>query len=123
MTAALVLKKEMEKYHLGGTIRVLPGIAEELVATKAFYVRAGLFRDVDLVLGAHVSSDFSTSYGTGKGTWSGLVSVQYFFHGRAAHAAMAPWDGRSALDAVELMDTAWISIASICVWHSVRTGS
>ena len=123
MTAALVLKKEMEKYHPGGTIRVLPGIAEELVATKAFYVRAGLFRDVDLVLGAHVSSDFSTSYGTGKGTWSGLVSVQYFFHERAAHAAMAPWDGRSALDAVELMDTAWISIASICVWHSVRTGS
>jgi aminobenzoyl-glutamate utilization protein B len=107
VTAALVLKKEMEKYHLGGTIRILPGVAEELVAAKAFYVRAGVFKDVDLVLGAHVSADFSTAYGTGKGTWSGLVSVQYFFHGRAAHAAMAPWDGRSALDAVELMDTAW----------------
>ena len=107
VTAALVLKKEMEKYHLPGTIRIFPGVAEELVGTKAFYVRAGLFKDVDLVLGAHVSSDFSTTYGTGKGTWSGLVSVQYFFHGRAAHAAMAPWDGRSALDGVELMDTAW----------------
>jgi aminobenzoyl-glutamate utilization protein B len=35
------------------------------------------------------------------------VSVQYFFHGKAAHAAGAPWDGRSALDAVELMDTGW----------------
>jgi aminobenzoyl-glutamate utilization protein B len=33
--------------------------------------------------------------------------VQYIFHGKAAHAAMAPWDGRSALDAVELMDTGW----------------
>jgi aminobenzoyl-glutamate utilization protein B len=107
VTAALVLKKLMEEYHFGGTIRILPGVAEELVATKAFYVRAGLFKDVDLVLGAHVASEFSTSYSTGKGTWSGLVSVQYFFHGKAAHAAVAPWDGRSALDAVELMDTGW----------------
>jgi len=97
----------MEKYHLSGTIKLFPGIAEELVATKAFYVRAGYFKDVDIVLGSHVSNDFSTSYSTGKGTWSGLVSIQYFFHGKAAHAAMAPWDGRSALDAVELMDVSW----------------
>src|SRR5579859_4498795 len=41
VTAALVLKKQMEKYHLSGTIKLFPGIAEELVATKAFYVRAG----------------------------------------------------------------------------------
>src|SRR5579859_221878 len=107
VTAALVLKKAIEKYHLSGTIRLLPGVAEELVGTKAFYVRAGLFKDVDIVLGAHVNSDFSTSYSTGKGTWTGLVSVQYFFHGKAAHAAFAPWDGRSALDVVELMDTGW----------------
>jgi aminobenzoyl-glutamate utilization protein B len=107
ITAALVLKKEMEKYRLPGTIRIVPGVAEELVATKAFYVRAGVFKDVDLVLGSHVESEFSTSYSTGKGTWSGLVSVQYFFHGKAAHAAVAPWDGKSALDAVELMDNGW----------------
>jgi aminobenzoyl-glutamate utilization protein B len=97
----------MEKYHLPGSIKVFPGIAEELLGTKAFYVRAGYFKDVDLVLGAHVGNEFSTSYSTGKGTWSGVVSVQYFFHGKAAHAAFAPWDGRSALDAVELMDVAW----------------
>lgn len=107
VTAALVLKKLMEKYHLPGTIKVFPGIAEELVATKAFYVRAGYFKDVDLVLGTHVGNEFSTSYSTGKGIWSGVVSVEYFFHGKAAHAAMAPWDGRSALDAVELMDVSW----------------
>src|SRR5207249_5305139 len=95
VTAALVLKKQIEKYHLSGAIKLFPGIAEELVATKAFYVRAGYFKDVDIVLGSHVSNDFSTSYSTGKGTWSGLVSIQYFFHGKAAHAAMAPWDGRS----------------------------
>ena len=107
VTAALVLKKQMERYHLSGTIKLFPGIAEELVATKAFYVRAGYFKDVDIVLGSHVSNEFTTSYSTGKGTWSGLVSIQYFFHGKAAHAAMAPWDGRSALDAVELMDVSW----------------
>jgi aminobenzoyl-glutamate utilization protein B len=107
VTAALVLKKLMDKHHLAGTIRLLPGVAEELLGTKAFYIRVGLFKDVDLVLGAHVESEFSTAYSTGNGEWSGLVSVQYFFHGKAAHAASAPWEGRSALDAVELMDTGW----------------
>src|ERR1700730_8570593 len=87
VTAALVLKKLMSEHHIGGTIKLVPGVAEELLGTKAFYVRAGMFKDVDIVLGAHVESEFSTSYGTGNGEWSGLVSVQYFFHGKAAHAA------------------------------------
>src|SRR2546425_779691 len=106
VTAAIVLKKLMEKYKIPGTIKLLPGVAEELVAAKAFFVRAGLFKDVDIVLGSHVDSDFATNYGQTANN-SGLVSVQYFFHGKAAHAAGAPWSGRSALDAVELMDTAW----------------
>jgi aminobenzoyl-glutamate utilization protein B len=106
VTAALVLKKLMDKYKIPGTIKLLPGVAEELVAAKAFFVRAGLFKDVDIVLGSHVDSDFATNYGQPSNN-SGLVSVQYFFHGKAAHAAGAPWSGRSALDAVELMNTAW----------------
>jgi len=107
VTAALVLRKLLEEHHLAGTLKIFPGVAEELLGTKAFYVRAGLFRDVDMVLGAHVGSEFATSYATGNGMFSGQVSVQYFFRGKAAHAAMAPWEGRSALDAVELMDTGW----------------
>src|SRR5215470_4195471 len=106
ITAAIVLKKLMGKYRLGGTLKLYPGVAEELVGTKAHYIRAGLFKDVDVVLGCHVDDKMATSYGQGRIN-SGLVSVQYFFHGRAAHAAGHPWDGRSALDAVELMDTAW----------------
>ncbi len=106
VTAAIALKKLMEKHKIAGAIKLFPGVAEELVATKAFYVRAGLFKDVDIVLGCHVDSDFVTSFGQAANN-SGLVSVQYFFHGKAAHAAGAPWSGRSALDAVELMDTAW----------------
>ena len=106
VTAALVLKKLMEKYKIPGTIRLMPGVAEELLGAKAFFVRAGLFKDVDVVLGCHVDSQLATSYGQVSHN-SGLVSVQYFFHGRSAHAAGAPWEGRSALDAVELMNAGW----------------
>jgi len=67
-------------------------------------VRAGLFKDVDIMLSTHVSSEFGTSFGDVN---SGLVSTQYSFHGRSAHAAGSPWMGRSALDAVELMNVAW----------------
>src|SRR5690606_2249387 len=52
----------------------------------------------------HVSSDFSTSWGI---SGSGLVSTMFTFHGRSAHSAGSPWAGRSALDAVELMNAGW----------------
>ncbi len=104
VTAAVVVKQLMEKYKLPGTLRVYPGVAEELLASRTYMVLAGLFRDVDVMLSCHISSDFGTGYGP---VGSGLVSTQYTFHGRSAHAAGAPWAGRSALDAAELMDVAW----------------
>jgi aminobenzoyl-glutamate utilization protein B len=106
VTAALVLKQLMEKNKLSGTLKILPGVAEELVATKAFFVRAGLFKDVDIVLGSHVDNDFAVNWGQPERN-SGLISVQYTFKGKAAHSAGAPWSGRSALDAVELMNIGW----------------
>jgi aminobenzoyl-glutamate utilization protein B len=63
ITAALALKKLMTKYKLPGTLKVFPGVAEELVGTKAYYVRAGLFKDSDIVLGVHVGHEFATAYG------------------------------------------------------------
>jgi aminobenzoyl-glutamate utilization protein B len=105
ITAALVLKKIMEREKIPGTIRIWPGVAEELVGTKAHYVRAGVFKDVDVALFAHVDSSMGVSWGDGSGT--GLISVQYSFKGESAHAAANPWRGRSALDAVELMDIGW----------------
>jgi aminobenzoyl-glutamate utilization protein B len=105
VTAALALKKVMERHQLPGTIRLWPGVAEELLATKAYYVRAGVFADVDVVLFAHVGTNLNVSWGDGAGT--GLVSVEYSFKGESAHAGGAPWRGRSALDAVELMNTGW----------------
>jgi aminobenzoyl-glutamate utilization protein B len=105
ITAALAVKQIMERDRLPGTIQIWPGVAEELVGTKAYYVRAGLFKDVDIVLFSHVGDNLTTSWGLGGG--NGLVSVLYGFQGQSAHAAGAPWRGRSALDAVELMDVGW----------------
>lgn len=105
IAAALAVKKVMEREHLQGTIKLWPGVAEELLGTKAYYVRAGVFKDVDVVLFAHVGDNFRVASGPGNQT--GLVSIEYSFKGESAHAAGAPWRGRSALDAVELMDVGW----------------
>ena len=55
VTAAIVLKQLMEKYKLAGTIKLLPGVAEELVGAKAFYLRAGLFKDSDIAILLHIA--------------------------------------------------------------------
>ena len=70
----------MEREKLSGTIRIWPGTAEELVGTKAYFIRAGLFKDVDVALFTHVSDGLDVSWGGRAGT--GLVSVQYSFPGR-----------------------------------------
>src|SRR5271168_3641806 len=103
--AALAVKKVMEREHLQGTIKLWPGVAEELLGTKAYYVRAGAFKDVDVVLFCHVGTNLAVSYGPSRS--NGLVSLEFLFKGESAHAAGAPWRGRSALDAVELMDVGW----------------
>src|SRR5712671_4281656 len=105
LAAALAVKKVMEEQHLQGTLMLWPGIAEELVGTRAYYVRAGIFKDVDISIFAHVGDNLGVSWG--DGTQNGLVSVEYTFKGESAHAAGAPWRGRSALDAVELVDVGW----------------
>jgi aminobenzoyl-glutamate utilization protein B len=103
--SALALKKIMEREKISGTIMLWPGIAEELVGTKAYYVRAGYFKDVDACIFTHVANNLGVGYGDAGS--NGLVSVRFNFEGAAAHAAGAPWRGRSALDAVELMNIGW----------------
>jgi len=105
IAAALAVKKVMEQQHLQGTLKLWPGVAEELLGTKAYFVRAGAFKDVDICIFAHVGANLQTSWGDSNG--NGMVSVEYTFKGESAHAAGAPWRGRSALDAVELMDIGW----------------
>jgi aminobenzoyl-glutamate utilization protein B len=104
VTAAIVVKRLLEKYKISGTIRVYPGIAEELLGSRTYMAREGLFKGLDVMLSSHVSNNFSTNWGV-RGL--ALVSTQYTFHGRSAHGAGSPWMGRSALDAVELMNAGW----------------
>ena len=105
IVAAIAAKQVMEKNGIKGTLMLWPGVAEELLATKAYYVRAGMFKDVDASIFAHVGRDFGVSWGPAGN--NGMVSVEYTFKGKTAHAAGQPWDGRSALDAVELMNIGW----------------
>ncbi len=105
ITAALVVQELMKENNIGGTLVIWPGIAEELLGSKAWFVRDGLFKGVDLCIFTHVSSNLAVSWGQATGT--GLISVEYSFEGEAAHSAGAPWRGRSALDAAELMNVGW----------------
>lgn len=105
ITAALAVKKIMEREKIGGTLILWPGIAEELVAAKAWFVRDGYFDKIDLCIFTHVANNMTVSYGQAAGT--GSISVEYTFSGDAAHAAGAPWRGKSAADATELMNIGW----------------
>ena len=103
--SALAVKEIMTREKIPGTLILWPGVAEELVATKAYFTRDGYFDSVDMCIFTHVNSNLSVSYGQAQGT--GLISVEYEFEGEAAHAGFAPWRGRSAADAVELMNIGW----------------
>jgi aminobenzoyl-glutamate utilization protein B len=103
--SALEVKRIMEREKLPGTLVIWPGVAEELVGTKAWYIRDGFFKNIDACLFAHVGSNLNVSWGDAGN--NGLVSVEFKFEGNSAHAAGAPWRGSSALDAVELLDVAW----------------
>jgi aminobenzoyl-glutamate utilization protein B len=100
--AAFAVKQTLEKYHLPGTIAVHFGPAEESLGSRPFVVRAGYFKDVDAVIYLHIGDNFTT--GAGLQDYA-AISTRFTFHGKTAHAAIDPWDGKNALDAAELMDS------------------
>jgi aminobenzoyl-glutamate utilization protein B len=102
--AAFAVKQAMDAHHLRGTIKLFSAPAEEQVISRPFFVRDGYFKDVDAAFHAHVGSDLSTSYGPRQ---YAVMSVEYEFFGKTAHAAQAPWTGKSAADAAKLMDIGW----------------
>ena len=105
IVAAIVVKELMEREGVNGTLLIWPGVAEEQVASKAYFVREGVFEDVDVNLFTHVGNNFGVSWGQGGG--NALWSVQFRFTGETAHSAGSPWRGRSALDAIMLMAQGW----------------
>lgn len=96
--AAMAVKELIQAGKLRGTIRFYGTPAEESVGGKLYMVREGLFKDVDTVLAWHPSSEVRADTQSSQA----LVDFVVDFRGKAAHAAFDPWNGRSALDAVEL---------------------
>jgi len=100
LLAATAVKDYLAAHGLPGRVRYYGCPAEEGGAAKGFMVRAGAFADVDIAITWHPSS-FSGVKDAGS---LANTRIDFTFTGRAAHAAAAPHLGRSALDAVELMN-------------------
>lgn len=98
--AIIAVKEAMERQNLPGTIRLYGTPAEETVIGKVYMTLGGVFNDLDVCLHWHPSSKNRTFSRSSKA----LVSVKFTFAGVAAHASGTPESGRSALDAVELMN-------------------
>jgi len=98
--AAMAIKTLIESGDLKGTIRYYGCPAEELLVGKTLMAQAGMFDDIDASLTWHPSS-VSMPWG---GSLLSLYSAVFTFKGIASHAGSAPHSGRSALDAVELMN-------------------
>jgi len=100
MGAAIAIKEAMKQKELEGTVKLFGCPAEETLVGKVFMVKAGLFDGIDAVLSWHPSSTNTVDLGSSNA----MNSVKFDFHGVTAHAAANPEQGRSALDAVELMN-------------------
>lgn len=98
--AAAAVRQWMEKENISGTVRYYGTPAEEGGGGKVFMARDGLFNDIDAALTYHPAFVNSAS----KGSCVAVTSSRFRFHGKSAHAGGAPHLGRSALDAVELMN-------------------
>src|SRR5262250_1969364 len=99
--AAFAVKQVMQRYNIPGTVAISFGPAEEQIASRPFIVRAGYFKDVDAVIYLHIRDSLATGYGLQN--YAAISSI-FTFHGKTAHGAVNPWDGKDAVDAVELMD-------------------
>src|SRR5262245_28548595 len=98
--AAFAVKQVMARHNIPGTIAISFGPAEEQLASRPFLVRAGYFKDADAVIYLHIGDALATGYGVQN--YAAISSV-FTFHGKTAHGASNPWDGKDAVDAVELM--------------------
>jgi len=100
VVAAIAVRESLAKHGIPGTIRLYGTPAEETVIGKVYMTLDGQFDDLDICLHWHPSDK--------NGAWASsskaLVSAKFTFSGTPAHASVSPESGRSALDAVELMN-------------------
>lgn len=97
--AAIALKRTLEANGIEGTVKLFGTPAEETVVGKVYMAKAGVFDGIDISLDWHPF--YITEVTNQRG--QALNNFQVDFYGKAAHGAFDPWNGRSALDAVELM--------------------
>jgi aminobenzoyl-glutamate utilization protein B len=96
--AAIAVKELLAAGKLSGTVRYYGTPAEEAIGGKVYMAREGLFRDVDVALAWHPADRTRADMRSGQA----LADMIVEFKGRTAHAAFDPWNGRSAVDALEL---------------------
>lgn len=99
MGAAVAIKEMIAAGKLKGTIRYYGTPAEEAVGGKVYMARAGIFKDVDIMLAWHPATHTEADTASSQA----MVDTIVEFHGKAAHAAFDPWDGRSALEGLEAL--------------------
>ena len=100
MAGAVAVKVAMEESGFSGTVKFYGCPAEETLVGKVWLVRDGYFDGVDAVLSHHPGSANTA----GLSSSNAMNSVKFHFYGAASHAASSPEQGRSALDAAELMN-------------------
>jgi len=100
VAAGVEIKRQMQKNGWKGTVKVFGCPAEEGGSGKVYMVREGLFDDVDVAIHWHLDNENRVSLDGALAN----KSAKFRFHGTASHAAAAPEQGRSALDAVEAMN-------------------
>ena len=99
--AAFAVKEVMRRHNIPGTVAVSFGPAEEQLGSRPYLVRAGFFKDVDAIIYLHIGDSLGTGFGVQN--YAAISSV-FTFHGKTAHGSTNPWDGKDAVDAVQLMD-------------------
>ena len=109
--AAVAAKAVLEARGLPGTIVLYGSPAEETVVGKVYMAKAGVFDGADVVLDWHPGHETEAGYERSRAMNN--FTVEFF--GRTAHSAADPWNGRSALDAVELMNHA---VNMICLLYT-----
>jgi aminobenzoyl-glutamate utilization protein B len=97
--AAIAIKQALASGSIKGTVKLFGTPAEETGIGKTYMLREGVFKGVDTILGWHAGDQTATGWGFSKA----MVSVKFRFEGLPSHASVSPHQGKSALDAVELM--------------------
>jgi aminobenzoyl-glutamate utilization protein B len=102
VAAAIALKRTMEANDMAGTVKLFGSPAEETLVGKVYMANAGVFDGIDITIDWHPF--FETFVNNQAGQAMNNFQVEFF--GKAAHGAFDPWNGRSALDAVAVMNHA-----------------